>query len=91
MNTTTQSFFDSVIVYFCQFVIQRLKPWPFVRAEDVDECWEIETGVVADLFVLRSFGCIYVEIYNFGIDLRSFFESADEWANVLESGTSYQF
>jgi hypothetical protein len=65
VDTTTQSFFDSVIVYFCQLVIQRLKPRPFIRAEDVDESWEIETGVVADLFVLRSFGCINVEINDF--------------------------
>lgn len=91
VNWGRQSFLDSVIIDFCQFVVEGLEPSPFIRTEDIHECWEIEACVVAYIFILTGFSGIHVEIYDLWVNIAAFVECADEGSDVLESSASDQF
>lgn len=90
VDTSGEGLLDPVVVDLGELVIQRLESCPFVWSEDEYKGWEVETSMVTHIFVLTGFRGVNVEIDDFVINIRSFFESANEWPNILKSSTSHQ-
>jgi len=71
-------------------MVKRLESRPFVLTKDEDEGREIETGVVAHVFVLTSFTGVDIEIHDLGVDVLAILEGANERTNILERSASHQ-
>ena len=90
VDTAGKGLFYSCIVDLSELVVQRLEPGPFFITEHIDESWEVETCMIAHVFILTSLRSINIEIDNLRVDITSSFEGTDEWSYVLESCTTHQ-
>jgi hypothetical protein len=69
VNAGRESLFDSRIVDFVKFVIERLKASPLIHSEDIDEGREVKGSVVTDVFVCTCFSRVDVEIDNLLVNI----------------------
>jgi len=71
-------------------MIQALKSWPFFLSKYKHECWEIETCMITYVFILARFRSVYVEIYDFSVNVIAFFERSNKRPDILKSSASHK-
>lgn len=72
-------------------MIQGLKLRPLLFSKHVNESREVETCMIAHVFVLTRLWSVDVEFNDFAIDVLAALKSPDERPDVLEGSASDKF
>jgi len=74
-----------------KFIVKGAEFVPFISASDPDKCREIETSVIADIFIVGLHRRVDEEVCDALVDRRAVFQSGDKGPNVLEGSASHDF